>query len=88
MTATVARITRCARPTLRVAPTPAETLRQEIAEVCGQIDRRLGRPMGATEVGLYFWFWPATDITSLDVLERLHADAVAALADATAGSLR
>ena len=61
---------------LRVAPDPAEFLRADITAVCLQIDRRLGNPPGTAERGTYFWLWPPEDVSSLDVLTRLHTDAV------------
>ena len=82
MTATAYRITRCARPNLRVAPTPAETLRRDISELARQIDTRLGNPPGTAERGIYFWFWPRVD--DLGVLVALHADAVNFLAGVVA----
>ena len=69
-----------ARPHLRIAPEPSEILRAEITELAAQIDRRLGNPPGTAERAIYFWFWPRVD--DLDVLTRLHADAVGFLAAA------
>ena len=68
-----------ARPHLRIAPEPCETLRAEITELAAQIDRRLGNPPGTAERGIYFWYWPRVD--DLDVLTALHADAARFLLD-------
>lgn len=64
---------------LKVAPTPADTLRSEIAAICEQIDRRTGAKPGTAERGTYFWFWPRTDC--IDTLTALHRDAVTFLAN-------
>ena len=60
-------------------PTEAEQLRQDITAVCAQADRRLGNSAGTAERGVLFWYWPASSVSNLDVLTRLHADAVAFL---------
>lgn len=65
---------------LRTAPTEAETLADEIAEVCRQIDRRTGAPPGTALRGLYWHLWPPADQPA-EVLTQLHADAVAYLHD-------
>lgn len=57
---------------LHVAPEPADLLRQDIAEVCNQIDRRLGNPPSTAKRGVYFWLWPPESVESLDVLTNLH----------------
>ncbi|HOB50963.1 MAG TPA: hypothetical protein PKK01_16880 [Mycobacterium sp.] len=67
---------------LRIAPTAAEVLADEISAICEQIDRRLGNPPGTAEAGLYFWLWPPGDLDA-DVLTALHADAVTFLLDLT-----
>jgi hypothetical protein len=74
-------MTAAAKRHLRAAPDPAEVLRHEIAEICAQIDVRLGSRAGTAERGTYFWYWPPRDITSIKVLTRLHADAVRFLVD-------
>lgn len=82
MTATVTRLrsSRCTRtPRRHLPPTEAEILRQDITAVCAQADRRLGNPLGTAERGIYFWYWPASSVSSINVLTRLHADAVAFL---------
>ena len=84
MTVTATRTTRagtrfCHRPRIS---TEAELLRQDITAACAQIDRRLGNPAGTAERGVYFWYWPASSVSSVDVLVvQLHADAVAFLLD-------
>jgi hypothetical protein len=60
---------------LRVTPSAAEVLRQEISDLCVQIDRRLHNRPGTAERGLYAWFWPPDPSTPLNVLTNLHADA-------------
>ena len=65
---------------LRPAPEPAEILAAEIDAICAQIDRRNGKPAGTALRGIFFWLWPPGD-QSAEVLARLHADAVAMLAD-------
>ena len=64
---------------LAVVPTEAETLVDEIRGICDQIDRRLHNRPGTAERGVWFWFWPPDPAVSIDVLTRLHADAVAYL---------
>jgi hypothetical protein len=66
----------CHRPR---TPTEVELLRQEISDICAQADRRLDNPAGTAERGIYFWYWPASSVSSINVLTRLHADAVAFL---------
>lgn len=73
---------------LRMAPSPEDVLRLEIAEVCAQIDLRLGNPPGTAARGIYFWFWPPGSVTSPTVLTRLHADAVVLLFDIVTGLRR
>lgn len=67
---------------LHRAPTEAEVLTDEIAEVCRQIDRRTGAPPGTALRGLYWHLWPPADQPA-EVLTQLHADAVAYLRDIT-----
>jgi len=64
---------------LSVAPDPAGVLQREIAEVCVQIDGRLGNPRGTAERGVYFWHWPPHPAQTVETLAALHADAVAFL---------
>lgn len=64
---------------LRLAPRTEDVLREEITQLGAMVDRRLGRLPGATERGLYFWFWPPSEHTPSDVLAALHRDAVALL---------
>lgn len=54
----------------------AEALIEDIACVCAQIDRRLGNRAGTAERGTWFWYYPPNPAVSLDVLARLHLDAV------------
>ena len=61
---------------LDATATTAKVLRQEIAEVCVRIDRRLGNRRGTAERGLWFWLWPPHPDTSRDVLDRMYADAL------------
>lgn len=61
---------------VRVTPSAAEVLAREIADVCLQIDRRLGNRRGTAERGVWFWLWPPDPLPGLDVLTNLHADAV------------
>lgn len=73
-----------ARRHLSAIPEPAQVLRSEIAELCQQIDARTLAPPGTAERAVYFWWWPATDDHSVDVLACLHHDAAQFLADVTA----
>lgn len=59
----------------------AERLAVRIAEVCAEIDTRLGNPPGTAERGCYFWYGPppCPDLGP-DVLTALHRDAVTMLA--------
>jgi hypothetical protein len=66
---------------LRAAPSPAEILRDEITAICSQMDRRLGNRAGTAEKAVYFYWWPPSESTSVEVLTRLHADAVRFLVD-------
>lgn len=59
----------------RIAPSDAEVLADEIAELAAQIDRRLGNPPGTAERGCYFHYWPLDDELPCEVLSALHADA-------------
>lgn len=61
---------------LAVAATEAEVLREEIAEIGRQIDHRTFAPPGTAERGVWFWYWPPESVHSVDVITRLHADAV------------
>ena len=72
-----------ARRHLGAVPEPADVLKSEIAALCEQIDARTGAPIGTAERGVYFWWWPATDDHSVDVLACLHHDAAQFLADLT-----
>jgi hypothetical protein len=65
---------------LRIAPTAAELLTAEIAELAAQIDRRLGNPPGTAENGIYFWLGPP-GWQSAEVLAALHRDALTFLLD-------
>lgn len=65
---------------LRTAPTEAEVLTHEIAEICRQVDRRTGAPPGTALRGLYWHLWPSADQPA-EVLTQLLADAVACLHD-------
>jgi len=56
--------------------TEAELLVDEIRAICHQIDRRLDNRLGTAERGLYFWLWPPDPAVSIEVLTRLHADAI------------
>jgi len=67
---------------LRIAPTAAEVLADEISAICEQIDRRLGNPPGTAENGIYFWLGPP-GWQSAEVLATLHRDALAFLLDLT-----
>lgn len=69
---------------LRAAPDPAVILREDIRELCRQIDMRLGHRPGTAERGCFFWYWPPDEITDPVVLARLHADAATFLATITA----
>ena len=60
---------------LRIAPSDAEVLADEISELCAQIDRRLGNPPGTAENGIYFWLGPP-GWQSTKVLAALHRDAL------------
>lgn len=64
---------------LRIAPTAAEVLADEISELAAQIDRRLANRPGTAEQAIYFWHGPP-GWQGVDLLTRLHADAVALLA--------
>ncbi|MDQ1308231.1 MAG: hypothetical protein QG671_4065 [Actinomycetota bacterium] len=64
---------------LRIAPTEAEVLAEEISAICEQIDRRLGNPPGTAERGCYFHLWPLDVELACEVLSTLHADATAYL---------
>jgi hypothetical protein len=61
---------------LHAVPSPADILREEIAAICKQMDRRYGNPPGTSERAVYFWWWPADEVHNVDVLEALHSDAV------------
>jgi hypothetical protein len=61
---------------LQSPPIEAESLRAEIFDLGQQIDRRLGNRPGTAEKAVYFWHWPPNPNTGVDVLTRLHADAV------------
>lgn len=61
---------------LDAAPSADEVLAREIADVCVQIDRRLGNRTGTAEKGVWFWLWPPDSLPDLDVLTALHRDAV------------
>jgi hypothetical protein len=67
---------------LAVAPSVEDVLRDEIAELAAQIDRRTGAPPGCAASGIYFWHWPG-DTTSADTLVALHADAAGFLHELT-----
>lgn len=67
----------------RTAPDPREALADEIAELCTQIDRRLGNRRGTAERGIYFWLYPRGARLACEVLAALHADALAYLHDIT-----
>lgn len=61
---------------LKPTPTEPEILRDEIRAICEQIDRRNGTTPGTAERGLYGYYWPPHPFMDLDVLIRLHADAL------------
>jgi hypothetical protein len=82
-TATRPRTLRCTRTPLRPTPTSVDLLRQDIADICQQIDRRLDNKPGTAERGTYFWYWPPEEIHSTEVLAALHSDAVEFLAGIT-----
>lgn len=73
---------------LHLAPTESEVLADEIAEVCAQIDRRLGNPRGTAERGCYAHLWPLDMELACAVLTALHADAVEFLHTLTAATER
>jgi hypothetical protein len=68
---------------LTVPRTAAQALRQEITDICVQIDHRLGNRAGTAERGVYFWHWPPDAVVSIDVLTRLRADAIKYLQNLT-----
>ena len=59
---------------LAVAPTAAQVLRQEITDICAQIDHRLHNRAGTAERGVYFFY--SESLADIDVLTRLRADAL------------
>jgi hypothetical protein len=68
-------------------PTPAywrrhAELRRQISDVCAELDKRWGNAAGVAERGVYYWYWPPSPSTGLDVLVNLHRDALAFLASA------
>ncbi len=67
---------------LSAAPDPAAVLRQEITAICQQIDRRYGNRAGTAEKAVYFYWWPPSESTSVEVLTNLHRDAVSFLVKA------
>lgn len=69
-------------------PTPVSEYRCEledgIAAAAAQLDRRNGTPSGTALRGLCWAFWPPSESTPIDVLERLYDDAQTFVAAAAA----
>jgi hypothetical protein len=62
----------------------ADELKAGIAAAAAKLDARYGNPPGVALRGIYFWFYPPEDVTGIDVLENLHADAIRFVAAAAA----
>jgi hypothetical protein len=62
----------------------ADELKAGIVAAAAELDRLNGTNPGTAERGIYFWYWPPSESTGIDVLRKLYADAIGFVAAAAA----